>query len=188
MTNNTLKSTIESIIATNALIVVTLDGTFNSQTGAPVLSARTRPDQRNKFLADYCEKVTGDVAKEVADALRERIQFAIDAATASLEVNAFDDAIASIKEAKDATEQLDQPRVYYRVKPNVDLRTVAEKRAAKKAENAAKREEKAATKAAKAAEKMVAKVESATQTPAAEPEPVAETHSAKPNKSAKKAA
>ena len=36
MTNNTLKSTIEAIIATGALVTVTLDGTFNSKTGAPV--------------------------------------------------------------------------------------------------------------------------------------------------------
>jgi hypothetical protein len=54
--------------------------------------------------------------------------------------------------------------VYYTIKPNVDLRTVGEKRAAKKAENAAKKATKQAEKEAAAAAKMAEKVEPAQQT------------------------
>lgn len=169
MTNNTLKSTLEAIIASNALIVVTLEGTFNAQTGAPVLSARTRPDQRKKFLAQYAERVASNDAKDAEKSLREQIAKHVDTATEALSISQYDLAIKAINSAAAAQEQLDMPRMYYRVKPNVDLRTVAEKRAAKKAENAAKKVAKQAEKDAKAAQKLADKVEQNTTTEAPKP-------------------
>jgi hypothetical protein len=164
MTNNTLKSTIEAIIASGALVVVTLDGTFNSITGATVLSPRTRPDQRNKFLKDFCERVNSTEAKDAETALQEKIANNVSAATEALKTGDFPMAVQLIKIAEQAQEQIDQPRVYYTVKPNVDLRTVAEKRAAKKAENAAKKGTKQAEKETAAAAKMADKVEPAQPT------------------------
>ena len=165
MTNNTLKSTIEAIIASNALVVVTLDGTFNSKTGAPVLSPRTRPDQRNAFLKQYCERVNPTEAKEAESALEGQIKTAEDNAFDALESKDYPAVIKHTNEIVALTEQLDQPRVYYTIKPNVDLRTVAEKRAAKKAENATKKAAKQAEKEAKAASKMAQKVETEQATP-----------------------
>jgi colicin import membrane protein len=178
MTNNTLKSTIEAITASNALLVVTLDGTFNSQTGAPVLSARTRPDQRNKFLKDYCERVNPAEAKSAQQALETQIDEATQAVQLALDANDFASVIANAQHVQQLKEQADQPRVYYRIKPNVDLRTVAEKRAAKKAENEAKRAAKAAEKAEKMAAKAAANnsAEKTSEQPAAPP---AAEHSAK---------
>lgn len=159
MANNTLKTTIEGILASNALIVVTLDGTFNSQTGAPVLSPRTRPDQRKKFLTEFCEKADASDIEKADSSLRSVVQQNVKGAVAAVQSGEYGVAITLIGYIQEAKEQLDQPRVYYRVKPNVDLRTAAEKRAAKKAENEAKRTERAASKAAKEAEKMAQKVE-----------------------------
>lgn len=164
MTNNTLKSTIEAIIASNALVVVTLDGTFNSITGAPVLSPRTRPDQRNKFLKDFCERVNPTAAKDAESALKGQIKTAEDNAFNALESKDYPAVIKHTNEIVALTEQLDQPRVYYTIKPNVDLSTVAEKRAAKKAENAVKKATMQAEKEAVAAAKMTDKVEPAQQT------------------------
>jgi ABC-type proline/glycine betaine transport system ATPase subunit len=180
MTNNTLKSTIETIRATNALIVVTLDGTFNSQTGAPVLSVRTRPDQRNKFLKDFCEKVSPSDAKEAASMLQTQIAAAKQEIQTALDSEDYAAILTSTKRAIDLTEQADQPRVYYRLKENLDLRSVAEKRAAKKAENEAKKVAKQAEKEAKVAEKMAAKVERQTNAePFAEPVENVEPHATK---------
>lgn len=183
MTNNTLKSTIESILATNALLVVTLDGTFNSQTGAPVLSARTRPDQRNKFLKDYCEKVSPADVKDAQKALEAQIVETRTATEKALDEGDYAAVIASATRAAELTEQLDQPRMYYRVKPDVDLRTVAEKRAAKKAENEEKRATAKAAKEAKIAEKMAAKAAASQNEAKPVEQPVAspatEQHSAK---------
>ena len=159
MTNNTLKSTIEAIIASNALLVVTLDGTFNSKTGAPVLSPRTRPDQRNKFLKDFCEKVNPAEAKDAEKALTQSREMVVESAKAALVRGEYALASKLSLEAVAITEQLDQPRMYYRIKPSVDLRTVAEKRAAKKAENEQKSAAKQAEKNAKTASKMATKVE-----------------------------
>jgi hypothetical protein len=164
MTNNTLKSTIEAIIASSALVVVTLDGTFNSITGAPVLSPRTRPDQRNKFLKDFCERVNPTEAKEAEYTLKNQIEEAVKLGVKAFGEGDFSAAIKYANQATSLTEQLDQPRVYYTIKPNVDLRTVAEKRAAKKAENAEKKAAKQAEKEAAAAAKMADKVEHAQPT------------------------
>ena len=161
MTNNTLKSTIEAIIASNALVVVTLDGTFNSLTGAPILNARTRPDQRNAFLKQYTERVNPAEAKTAEGELSNRISALTERAKSALDNGHFAAAINFIEDAQKAQEQIDQPRMYYRIKPNVDLRTVAEKRTAKKAENAARKATKQAEKEAAAAAKMADKVEPA---------------------------
>jgi len=158
MTNTTLKSTIEAILAANALVVVTLDGTFNSQTGAPVLSVRTRPDQRNKFLKEYCVKANPAEAKDAQKALESQTEEATQAIQLALDAGDYASVIANTQHVVQLKEQLDQPRVYYRIKPNVDLRTVAEKRAAKKAQNEAKRAQKQAEKEARAAEKLAQKV------------------------------
>jgi hypothetical protein len=163
MTNNTLKSTIETIVATNALIVVTLDGTFNSLTGAPVLSARTRPDQRNAFLKQYTERVNSEESKAAHSILVSQKIAATEDAKKALADGNYAESIKHTQRILEIVEQLDQPRMYYRVKPNVDLRTVAEKRAAKKAENAAKKATKQAEKEAAAASKMANKVEGETK-------------------------
>jgi hypothetical protein len=164
MTNNTLKSTIEAIIATGALVTVTLDGTFNSKTGTPILSPRTGPDQRNKFLKDFCERVNPAEAKDAENTLTQSRETVVESAKAALVRGEYALASKLSLEAVAITEQLDQPRVYYTIKPNVDLRTVGEKRAAKKAENAAKKATKQAEKEAAAAAKMAEKVEPAQQT------------------------
>jgi hypothetical protein len=188
MTNNTLKTTIEAIIAANALIVVTLDGTFNSQTGASVLSARARPDQRNKFLKDYCEKVSGDAVAQAHNDLHDQIERAVSLAQSTLSSGKYAEAISHIKSAEAAQEQLDQPRVYYRVKPDVDLRSAVERRAAKKAENEAKRAASKAAKEAKAAEKMTAKLAAQPQNTQSAPEVSQPTEAPKGGKSTKRAA
>jgi hypothetical protein len=185
MTNSTLKSTIEAIIASSALVVVTLDGTFNSQTGAPILSPRTRPDQRNAFLKQYCEKVTSEEHRAAHAVLVSQKVSAVQEAKDALEIDDYNAAMAHIGRALQITEQLDQPRVYYRVKPDADLRTVAEKRAARKAENEQKRAASKAARETKAAEKMTAKVQAdrAIAPPAPIP-PIAETKGAKNKKAA----
>lgn len=193
MTNNTLKSTIESLIASSALVVVTLDGTFNSKTGAPVLSARTRPDQRNAFLKQYCEKVNPADAGTASEELDNQIRVAINDAQTALSHHDFARAIKATQEAAALSEQKDQPRVYYRVKEGVDLRTVAEKRAAKKAENAEKKAAKQAEKEQKAADKMAAAVAAQSNAapqsaePTAAPVEITEAP-AQPKKGGKKAA
>jgi hypothetical protein len=53
---------------------------------------------------------------------------------------------------------MNEPRFYYKLKQNLDLRTVAEKRAEKRAQNAVAKAANA-DKAAKAAAKMTQKVE-----------------------------
>jgi hypothetical protein len=158
MTNNALKSTIATILATDALIVVTLEGTFNSKTGSPVLSSRTRVDQQNKFLRDYCERVSAEQATEAQAQLEAQVEQAAKKAQNSLNAGEYAAAAKYAQEAHEMNESIGEPRMYYRVKANADLRSVTEKRAEKKAQNAAKRAEKSADRAAKLAEKMAAKV------------------------------
>jgi hypothetical protein len=172
MTSTTLKATIESLIASGALVVVTLDGTFNSKTGAPVLNSRTRPDQRNAFLRQFCEKVNPTEAKDAQTALQQSIKDAEDAAFIALAAKDYPAVIKATQNVIALTDQLDQPRMYYRVKEAVDLRTVAEKRAARKAENEQKRVAAKAAKETKAAEKMAAKVQA--DQPHPQPEPVSQ--------------
>ena len=98
-------------------------------------------------------------AKDAEKALTQSRETVVESAKAALVRGEYALASKLSLEAVAITEQLDQPRMYYRIKPNVDLRTVAEKRAAKKAENATKKAAKQAEKDAKAASKMAQKVE-----------------------------
>jgi hypothetical protein len=77
MTNNTLKSTIDSIRATNALIVVTLAGTINSQTGASILPGRVTVEARNKFLSEFCDRASATESKDALADLEKQLETAI---------------------------------------------------------------------------------------------------------------
>ena len=169
MTNNTLKSTIESIRATGALIVVTAYGTFNSLTDASVLPQRVTVEARNKFLKDFCERATADETANALNAEKSKIELVHKQAFKALSEHKYAEASKLTRQAADIQAAIDEPRFYYKLKVNLDLRSVAEKRAEKKAQNEAKRAENAAEKAARTAEKEAAK-----------PQPVAVTTEKKP--------
>jgi len=167
MTNNTLKSTIETIRATDALIVVTLHGVpFNSQTGSPILPGRVTVEAVSSFLKQYCDRLPDNQISDARKKYGEQLLATVDAAQKALAASDYAGAAKLAQRAAEQAESINEVRHYFKLKENLDLRTVAEKRAAKKAENEARRAEQKSAKEAAAPKKLEQKV-----APAASPAP-----------------